>query len=296
MSTTKQLKNAAEELIDVLGLVDDDTKKPIAITKKTTDAEMIDIIKEAAEAVEPDDEISDETRTVIDELLNADKKAAPAAKGKAPAPIAPSTKGKKVPEPEPKEEEDPEDVPEEDTGEALFAEVEDAETLKELKAILANNDEFKSVAKKLNVIKDVDDLREAMLEILTPEETPEDPEEKIVVKVDTKAKKAAPAPEPTPAKKKAVAPVKEVPAAKEKAVKAAKESKEKKALKEKSEKKDNAAYLTRKFTCENPKIKTSEIIQKLEKMGIKSSPISVNIRRNEMLAAISIMSELNKLK
>jgi hypothetical protein len=104
MITTKQLKNAAEELIEVLGLVDDVTKKAIAITKKMGDDEIIALIKEAAEEVTPDDEISEETREIIDELLNATKKKA----------TAPAAKGKKVivPEPEPEDDEDVEEIDE----------------------------------------------------------------------------------------------------------------------------------------------------------------------------------------
>lgn len=232
MSTTKELKSAAEELIEVLGLVDD-KKKPIIITKKTTDEEMVNLIKEAAAEVLPDDEISDETRTVIDELMSSPKKKA------VPAP-APA-KGKKVVIPEPEEDDedvDNDDAEADDENATLVAEIEDAEKLKDLKAIIADNDIFKASAKKLNAIKDVDDLRDEMLELIqvqtadTDVENDEEEEEEVVVEVKAKGKKAVPAPAPAPAAKgkKAVTVVKEEKPVKEKKAAPVKKEKKEKGL------------------------------------------------------------------
>jgi hypothetical protein len=226
---TKQLKSAAEELIEVLGLVDETTKKEIIITKKTPDEDIIELIKEAAGEINPDDDISDETRSVIEELVNNSKKA-----------VVPG-KGKKEPEPELEEDEDEdaepdedEDAPIENDKEDLINEIEDAETVKDLKSIVASFDFFKETAKKLNTIKDVDDMREAMLELINASvedaadedgaDVEDEPEEILTPK---KGKKVT---EPAPKETKKPAPKKE------KALKAAKEPKAPKAPKVKKEK------------------------------------------------------------
>jgi hypothetical protein len=210
---TKQLKSAAEELIEVLGLVDDVTKKEIVITKKTSDEEMIMLIKEAAGEITPEDDITEETRSTIDELLAKPK---------------PAAKGKKVAEPEPEEEEEDVDL----TEESLVEEIETAETIKQLKAIISNVIVFKEFSKKLNSIKDIDDLREEMLEIigLSKGEDVEDEDYDIEKISDSEPKpkksKIAPGNKETPAKKetkKEIAAKKEAPAKKETSAKKEKE-------------------------------------------------------------------------
>jgi len=84
--TVKQLRNVAEELIDVLGLIDEVTEEPIIIQKKATEDEIVEIIKNAVMEMTEDDEISEGAHAIINELIASPKKK-----------TAPTTKGKKAP-------------------------------------------------------------------------------------------------------------------------------------------------------------------------------------------------------
>lgn len=97
---------AAEELNEVMGL------KP-AIDSSLDDAKLKPYLVKAIENVEDDDEFTEDTQEVIDELVAEAAKAKKAAKGKkeeAPA----KGKGKKAPEPDPEEDEEEEEEEESD--------------------------------------------------------------------------------------------------------------------------------------------------------------------------------------
>jgi hypothetical protein len=253
MSTTKELKSAAEELIRVLQLVDveivkgKEVKTPITISKNATDEEIEAIIKEASEAVEEGDNLSDETLAVIDEINNPPKKkeiAAPVKNKKAPIVI------------------EPEEIEVAGNVSKLFIEIEDAVNSKQLKAIISKHDVFKAAAKKLNAISDVGDLRDAMLDIL--DELPEVIEENVVVN----EKPAKPAKE-VPAKgKKAVTPVKEEKPEKSPAKeKAAKPGKEKKGKVNKV-KRITAYGFAIELLCSDPSMDKETLKRKVELKGI----------------------------
>jgi hypothetical protein len=253
MSTTKELRNAAEELIDVLKLVDvqivngEEENVPIVISKKATDEEIIAIIKEAAEEIQPDDDLSDETREIIDGILNAPKKKIEK--------LVPVVKGKKVPvvveieegvDPGIEEEELNNEIPME-----LIDEINDAVNIKQLKELIDDYDVFTPHVRKLKEIKDVVDLRDAMLEIVSPVE----PEPVVEIK---KPVKQSPVP---PAKKKAITIVKE-----EKPV-PVKEKKEK-VVKVKKEKRITAFGVAIELLCSNPSMDMETLKKKVKSKGI----------------------------
>ena len=137
MSTTKELRNAAEELIEVLGLIDETTEEPIVLKKEVkgklvelTEGEIVEIIKDSAKEITPDDEISDETREVIDEILNASKKKTSTAKGKK-VPVAVEIE---------EDEDDVDDEIEEDEIKPLKKETKKAPVTKGKKAIVIEED------------------------------------------------------------------------------------------------------------------------------------------------------------
>ena len=133
----KDLIKAGKELNDLL--FDDDE-----INVKGTKEEIETQIKEAAELIDPTkDAVSDETQAVLEELG-----------------VWPDEKGDK-----------------EDPGDNLVDQINDAATMKELKIIAKDLDEFKSLRGILTKYKTKDDLREVMLETLEEGE-PEKKEEK----------------------------------------------------------------------------------------------------------------------
>ncbi len=136
MATLKQLQAAAKELNDLFGL------KP-AIDVTLSADEMVPFIQKAIEMVEPQDEFSTVTQKVIDEL-------------------------KALVDEEEVVEETVEAIP-------LETQVEDAETITELKSIVKNNDEFVSLRKGLGAKINLDDLREEMLDILDEAEAAKKP-------------------------------------------------------------------------------------------------------------------------
>lgn len=187
MTTTKQLRAAAEEMIEVMDLRDDNDNL-LSIDKKTNEQDLIAFIKKAADMIE-DDDFSEETQEIIDNVIIGDSE---------PKKETGKKSAKKQPEPEPE--------PEEYT---LIEEIEDADSLKALIFIAKTNDEFKILAKKLITYKKVDVLRNDMLAILKTEpeepkfeEEPESEKPKAPGKTSSKSTKRKPELEPKPKAKK----------------------------------------------------------------------------------------------
>lgn len=206
---TKQLRKAAEEMITVMGLVDDD-KNELTIPAKATDEDIEAVITGAIKYIDPkEDEFTPETQAVIDALK-------------------PAKKGKKTPAPTP-EPDEPEPEPEEQnehleltTEEALLASVESAEEISELKSLVRNDDHFKSLRIKLISFKSLETLRSVMVGLLVKDLPAPAPEEKLASKKTAKPVKKAPVveeetPEPEPPTTKAKAKDKEKPAVKKSA-------------------------------------------------------------------------------
>jgi hypothetical protein len=205
--TLKQLQTAAKELNNLEDFLEE------KIDVKQDEETLTQLIVEAIELIEEDDnfEFTKGTQAVFDQL------SAPAL---VPAKAEPAKKGGKKVEPieeieEEPEEEITEETPEEELeGESeLVTEIRSTKKVKELLEIVAEEKIFKPSAKKLNAIKNVDTLRDAMLAILLPAA-----EVKKPVAKDVPAKK-----EPVlPAKKEAVT---KVPAEKKEPVKKVKKEK-----------------------------------------------------------------------
>lgn len=89
MFKTRQLRLAAEELVEVLLLTEKDAKGkkvPVVIDEEASPADLIEMIKEAIEIIEAGDEFTPATQAVIDELKVEDDDAPTPAKKKA-APV-----------------------------------------------------------------------------------------------------------------------------------------------------------------------------------------------------------------
>ena len=219
MITLKQMQSAAKEINALFGNE--------AINVKAKEDALKEQLIQAQELITPDDELTKGTQAVLDELTEK-----PAKKVATPAPAA-KGKGKKAPEPVEEEEEEDEadedsdedevdeDEEEEDDEdlEALKEEVEAADILKELKDIAADNEIFETLNKKIKSFKKVDDLKEAMSEVILTalgentedvSEDDEDEEEVEVISVKKGCKKEVVVAPATVAKGKAkAAPVKE---------------------------------------------------------------------------------------
>lgn len=196
----KQLKKAAQEMIDLLELSE---HGEVIVFEDDVDQEEVErVINLAIPLIEigqntddngkviPADKFSKETQEVLDgmEAYQDVVKAFKAKSKKAAAKPAAKKPAKEV-EPE----EDPEETTEVPAEEdehitELREEIEDADKLSELKEIANTNKEFKSLLNTLTKFTKPDPLREAMNELLdkVAEKTEEDPEEK------KPAKKAAP--------------------------------------------------------------------------------------------------------
>jgi spore cortex formation protein SpoVR/YcgB (stage V sporulation) len=206
--TLKQLQTAAKELNSLDDFLEE------KIDTKQDEETLTQLIVEAVELIEEDDvfEFTKGTQSVLDALS-------------APAPVAtkaePAKKGTKKVEPIEEIEEEPEteeeiteEAPEETEGESeLVTEIRSTKKVKELLEIVAEEKIFKPSAKKLNAIKNVDTLRDAMLAILLPAA-----EVKKPIAKDVPAKKEPVA----PAKKEAVT---KVPVEKKEPVKKVKKEK-----------------------------------------------------------------------
>jgi hypothetical protein len=163
---TKDLKNAYSEMIKVLDLVDAKTKEPLVVSKKATAEELIDSIKKYASFIEEEDEFSDETQSILDEILIE--------KEDDEEDEIPVSKTKKLNKEVIEEDEDEYD---------LIEEVQDAESILELKELVKESDIFKPLRKGIGLLKDKDlgKLRKKMLDLLSPD-TEEEQEEKEEVK------------------------------------------------------------------------------------------------------------------
>ena len=171
---------------------------------------------------------------------------------------------------------------------------------------------------EINTKADFDTLVKTIstaIKLLTPNDAVSDFLQEVIDELTkVPAKKVAPAKKEAPAPKGKKAPVPEpeeeeevvedddepVVAPKAKAGKPAKETKpakaEKAPKKVKKEGSVSPTYVVRYAVCENPKITVSELQKLCDKKGIAMQPISISLRRNEMLAAIKILKEQGQLK
>lgn len=171
------LVKAAKELDKVL------YEEPY-IDFKQKPEELTKALMEASKELESDDKLSEETIDILAQIWE-DKE------GKLTVEVCEVFRALGIvpPATEDKDEqtEDAEVVPE--TNE-LSDEIYDAKRIKDLKDIAKSNDEFKGIRGKLNGFKEIDDLRDAMLEILdgvAPEETEPEEELKAEKKEEPKA-------------------------------------------------------------------------------------------------------------
>ena len=204
--TMEQLIKAANELDALMGL---DLLPPV----EDEDQEALETwIKDASEELHGDDTVSDETETVLEELNVW---------------IAPEDRVDKEDENEKGTKDNADD---DGGGQDLPAEVDAAESLKELREIVKANDEFKSLRGLMTKYKagSEEDLKEEMLDLLEPDANLEPKEEK---KPETKRKTPSGKDE-VPIPKKGSAKMKVVPAEKKEKSKEEKKPIEKK---EKSE-------------------------------------------------------------
>jgi hypothetical protein len=221
--------------------------------------DLKDWIKSRAQLREEGDEFSVKTEAIIKEVVGIDEEK----ETKKPV----DKKAKKV-----EVEELPEDDPEDENKE-LKENVEAAETMKELKQIISDNEVFESLdnAKVLKGYKDVDDLRDVMLELLEPDAAPE---EKIEEPEPVKKKKAV---EPEPVKKvvdepekKVKAKVEEVEEKPKKKITVVKEEKETKVKKEKavSERKVTLFGTAIEVLCTDPFMTVETLKKKVKSKGL----------------------------
>jgi hypothetical protein len=172
MAKKSKYQIAAEEINELPGFDQ-------GIELEEGDEVIIKGIQEANEFINDEDDLSKETRAVIEEVMNVNKPKKPASRtpvNKKPAP-APD------PEPEPEEEDDEPD------GVNLMEDIEGAETLKDLKELAEENPDIFSEV-NLKKYKDVEKLREAMVLAATvepEEEEDEKPVAKKAVKKDAKS-------------------------------------------------------------------------------------------------------------
>lgn len=158
---TKELKAAAKELNELLF----DANDPQIDMKGDDDSLKNEIVEAVKTCLAPSDKVSAATQAVIDELIpqkKADKK---------------EMKKKTTPEPEPEPEEE-EDL----EVDSLTDRVEEAETMAELKELVNENAEFKTLKRILGTFKKVAILKAAMQDILAASEKPEPEEKKAPVK------------------------------------------------------------------------------------------------------------------
>ncbi len=138
----KNLIKAAKELNEVLGL--DPEIKTDGVKKEVLERKL----KEASTMIEPEDNVSEETIQTL-EAFGAMQKAEPE---------------------EPKEAEEAdkpeEEAPAKESETDLVAEIDKASKIKELKVLIKEHDEFKSLRSTVNVKFSVSELKEEMMELL----------------------------------------------------------------------------------------------------------------------------------
>ena len=162
---TELLVKAAKELDKVL------YEEPYIDFKQKPD-ELTKAVMEASKELESDDKLSEETIDILAQIWEGKE-------GKLTVKVCEIFRELGILPPADEKEEQEEDAVVVSAGEDLVNEIDDAERIKDLKDIAKSNDEFKLIRGKLNGYKEIDDLRDAMLEILdgvAPEET--EPEEK----------------------------------------------------------------------------------------------------------------------
>jgi len=259
---------AVTEIIEVFGGLKDDDNEDLVITKKTPDTELKQILEKVVneKLIQEGDEFTPETQAVLDAVTESLEPVKPAKKEvKKPVAEKPVKKAEmKVV----KAAENP--------NQDLIDEINEIETVGGLKGIVKTDAVFKPLLPKIASYKEFEPLKEAMLALLNPitdveptvEDVPEDEPE--VVKPVKKAEKVV--------KEKVVA---EKPVKKEK--------------KEKGGKTESATYIVRRAVCENFEISNEKLAKILKEKGTTMADVSITMRKNEMLAAISILKELGKL-
>jgi hypothetical protein len=185
----KKLKKSFQEIIDLIGLTDEKTGDPISIPKNANEEYLVEKIKDAIQYIEPTDKFSKDTEAIL-EALKEDEAPKPA-KGKKKKEVEVEEEEEEIEDAEEVEETDEDEENEAEGNEELIAEVEDAETIKDLKAIAKEHDLFEDVNLKT---KDIDELREEMLAAIEEaggntetEEEEEEIEEEPVKKTSKKA-------------------------------------------------------------------------------------------------------------
>ena len=172
--TVEQLINTATELNDVMGFNEEDAP-PVEGTKEELQA----WVKEAAEELQPPDEISKESQIVLQALdvwvNQEDRKDLDADEEDETAPEA--------------------ETETETDGPDLVKELDETETLKDLKTMVKANDEFKSLRGSITKYKagEEEELKEAMFVLLEPVEEEEKPETKEI-KMTPSGKEEVPIP------------------------------------------------------------------------------------------------------
>ena len=186
--TVEQLINTATELNDVMGFNEEDAP-PVEGTKEELQA----WVKEAAEELQPPDEISKESQIVLQALdvwvNQEDRKDLDADEEDETAPEA--------------------ETETETDGPDLVKKLDETETLKDLKTMVKANDEFKSLRGSITKYKagEEEELKEAMFVLLEPVEEEEKPETKEI-KMTPSGKEEVPIPKKSDAKKEKEVPVK----------------------------------------------------------------------------------------
>ena len=165
----EQLISAAKELNKLLN----PTPK-IPMTSKATDEEILQGLVDASEILEEEDEITKETAKV---LKYAAKWAAEQEADDDEADDDEADDDEDEDEDIDEDGDDDEDEDEDEDVDPLLEEIEAAKTVKNLAAIIKANDIFEDEAKALLKIKDVEELKEAMSEIVQSQDEDGDDDE-----------------------------------------------------------------------------------------------------------------------
>ena len=141
--TIEQLRNAAEELIEVLNLTDNEDDEvgnnvPITLPENSTSDQLLNFIKEAVEFIEAGDTFSDATNALLENLHH--------------------------PEGYMKDANVLEEI-------SLEDEIKECISLKELKEIAKAEPEFKAIRGKLSSFRDIEGLKADMLMLLNDPKT-----------------------------------------------------------------------------------------------------------------------------
>lgn len=147
MATLNELKDAFQNMIEVMGISDEKTHEAMVIPNNITKDELVKHIQEAIEYIHPDeDEFEETTNGIINELRKVSK------------------------------ESEPDKEPEADNIDDVEDMIDNAGTMKELKDIANSYIIFKSIRGGLSSYKRIGDLKDKMFDILNPQPIIEDPE------------------------------------------------------------------------------------------------------------------------